>query len=86
MEGMRRSAAPGFTISDALSMEYRMCQRCVLRKQPESDFVEGIRAVLVDKDGKPSYDPPTLEAVTAASIESFFSPLEHSHPRGELTF
>jgi len=86
IESIKRSAPPTVTISDALVMEYRMAQRCVLRSQPESDFYEGIRAVLVDKDNKPAYLPNVLESVTAASIETFFSPLEATHPRGELRF
>ena len=45
---IERNAAPGLTIGDALKLEYRMSQR-FMRPQPKSDFVEGIRAVLVDK-------------------------------------
>jgi len=82
MEGMKRSAR--LTITETLRMEYRMCQRCVLRAQPQSDFYEGIRAVLIDKDNKPAYNPAALEAVSEAAVESFFAPLENSHPRGEL--
>ena len=54
--------------------------------QPLSDFFEGVRAVLVDKDQKPAFDPPTLEAVSTAALEAFFAPLEATHPRGELVF
>ena len=80
MEGMKRSTT--LNIGEALAMEYRMAERCVLRPQPQSDFYEGIRAVLVDKDNNPSYLPKTLEEVH--SVESFFAPLEAGHPRGEL--
>ncbi|MBS1886979.1 MAG: enoyl-CoA hydratase/isomerase family protein [Actinobacteria bacterium] len=33
------------------------------------DFREGIRAVLVDKDGAPRWDPPALERVDAATVD-----------------
>ena len=64
-------------------MEYRLCQRC-MRPQPESDFFEGVRAVLVDKDQRPYWQPDRLEAVSATAIEGFFEPLRVGHPRGEL--
>lgn len=42
-----------------------------------SNFREGIRAVLVDKDNKPIWTPSTLHDVTAQDIEQYFkSPQE----------
>ena len=37
-------------------MEYRIGARVVQRH----DFLEGVRAVIVDKDNAPNWDPPTL--------------------------
>jgi hypothetical protein len=74
---------PQVTFAEALRTEYRLAQRFV-RAQPASDFVEGVRAVLVDKDHAPAWDPPTLDGVDAAAVEAFFAPLEAGYPRGEL--
>lgn len=43
------------------------------------DFAEGIRAVLVDKDRNPQWQPATLAEITPAFIE------DHLRPRGEMT-
>ena len=83
IEAARRHAGEGVTISEALSTEYRLSQR-FMRPQPLSDFREGIRAVLVDKDNSPKWDPSELTDVSDAAVEAFFAPLEQGHPRGEL--
>lgn len=81
LEAIRRHKSVSF--KDAFQMEYRMAQWC-MRPQPESDFCEGIRAVLVDKDQKPSWIPARLEDVTQAKVDGFFAQLRADHPRGEL--
>lgn len=73
LEGLRRGAQQA-TIADDLVMEFRMAQHCM---REGSDFREGVRAALVDKDGNPKWNPPTLEQVTDEMVESFFEPLEH---------
>eukprot|EP00937_MAST-01D_sp_MAST-1D-sp2_P005410 g5410.t1 len=84
IEACARHGAAGVSITDALEAEYRLSQRC-MRPQPHSDFREGIRAVLLDKDPKSArWDPPTLEQVSAANVDAFFAPLGPSHPLGEL--
>lgn len=54
-----------------MAMEYRIGARVLTRP----DFAEGVRAVIVDKDNAPQWDPPTPEAVTDALIDSIFAPL-----------
>jgi enoyl-CoA hydratase len=49
--------------------------RIVSRVLHGHDVYEGIRAVIIDKDQKPRWQPPTLEAVSAAEVERHFAPL-----------
>jgi enoyl-CoA hydratase/carnithine racemase len=39
------------------------------------DFYEGVRAVLVDKDGKPRWNPSRLEDVSSAMVDDYFTSL-----------
>ena len=43
-----------------------------------SDFYEGVRAVLVDKDHSPRWNPPTLTGVTTEMVAAHFEPLPAS--------
>ncbi|MDO7896866.1 enoyl-CoA hydratase/isomerase family protein [Pseudomonas citrulli] len=36
------------------------------------DLIEGVRALLIDKDKNPRWNPPTLQALDAAHVASFF--------------
>jgi len=77
LEGIRRGAALP-DIAKVLKMEFRMCQG-FMRTSPTSDFYEGIRAVLVEKDYKAKWNPATLEDVTDDMVESFFQELGEEH-------
>jgi len=81
LEAIRRHRS--VSLRDALVAEYRMSQWC-MRPQPESDFCEGIRAVLVDKDNQPVWSPAAIEDVSMEKVAGFFEPLGQNHPRGEL--
>lgn len=54
-----------------MAMEYRIASRVLTRP----DFAEGVRAVIVDKDNAPKWDPATPEGVSEALIDSIFAPL-----------
>lgn len=65
---IRRGALLDF--DDCLRMEFRLSQACMRGH----DFYEGIRAVLVDKDRNPRWNPASLAAVSDADIEACFAP------------
>lgn len=68
-EQMRRGASLDFAA--CMRTEFRIVSR-IVRGQ---DFYEGIRAVIIDKDQAPRWQPATLAAVSAAEVERHFAPL-----------
>lgn len=54
-----------------MAMEYRIASRVLTRP----DFAEGVRAVIVDKDNAPQWNPATAEGVTDELLDAIFSPL-----------
>ena len=57
--------------ADNMRNEYRIA--CHVIRRP--DFVEGVRAVIFDKDNAPQWDPAAPEAVTQDLVDSLFAPL-----------
>ncbi|PTR05810.1 MULTISPECIES: enoyl-CoA hydratase/isomerase family protein [unclassified Novosphingobium] len=57
---------------EEMRMEYRLASRMILRP----DFAEGVRAVIVEKDNAPRWNPATAEDVTEADLDAIFAPLE----------
>jgi enoyl-CoA hydratase/carnithine racemase len=55
-------------LADCLRMELGMVRQCF----DHGDFMEGVRAVIVDKDNAPQWRPPRIEDVTPASVEAIF--------------
>ena len=54
-----------------MAMEYRIGSRVLTLP----DFAEGVRAVIVDKDNNPQWNPATPEGVLDELIDSIFAPL-----------
>jgi enoyl-CoA hydratase len=54
-----------------MQMEFRIVSR-VIRGH---DFYEGVRAVIVDKDNAPRWQPATLDAVSDDEVERHFADL-----------
>lgn len=65
----------GHDIRFALAQEYRVTARAAA----EADFLEGVRAQLIDKDRRPRWKHPGPEAVPAAEVAALMAPL----PEGE---
>ncbi|UYN97521.1 MAG: enoyl-CoA hydratase/isomerase family protein [Enhydrobacter sp.] len=72
LEQLKRCANRSF--EDTMTIEYRMSQACM--KQGH-DFFEGVRALLIDKDQKPKWNPPTVEGVTREMVEAHFKPVSN---------
>ena len=71
LEQIRR--ARGMGLADDLRMERDMVHRCFhLRPGAASETVEGIRALAVDKDHAPRWNPARLEDVTPTQVAAFF--------------
>jgi enoyl-CoA hydratase len=68
-EQVQRGAKLDF--AEAMQTEFRIVNR-VAR---EPDFYEGIRAVVIDKDNAPKWNPASLEAVAEDKVASYFAPL-----------
>ena len=62
------------TFQDELRQEYAVSCRVVQRH----DFLEGVRAVIVDKDNAPRWDPATPDGVTDHLIDQVFAPLSEA--------
>ena len=54
-----------------MGMEYAL----MAHVSAHPDFAEGVRALLVDKDNKPHWQPPRPEDVTPEMVERLFDPL-----------
>lgn len=55
-------------------MEYRL----IFHFFQDSDFYEGVRALLITKDKHPKWNPPSIEDVPVEQVLSFFEPLPNN--------
>ena len=68
-EGANRAS-----FADEMRAEYALAGRVVRTH----DFREGVRALLIDKDNAPKWDPPSPELVTDQMLNELFEPLPTS--------
>jgi hypothetical protein len=65
------------SLAACFRMELNMAQQCF----EQGDFLEGVRALIIDKDNAPHWTPNRVEDVTDAMIDAFFrtrwTPAEH---------
>lgn len=69
-------------VADCLRME-----RALVRRTFEhGEVIEGVRALVIDKDNAPRWNPPQLADVTPAMVAHFFEPVwpAHAHPLRDL--
>ena len=77
LEAIRRGGTLDF--DGCMKQELRLSLACLLAGH---DFYEGIRAVLVDKDKNPRWNPADLAGVSRADVERHFA----EAPGGDLEF
>jgi enoyl-CoA hydratase len=73
-----RRLGPAPTLREALRTEYRYTWRSIA----QGDFLEGIRALIIDKDKSPRWVHDRIEDVTAEEVDAMLAPLGSE----ELTF
>ena len=59
------------SFAEEMAREYRIACRVALRP----DFKEGVRAVIVDRDTAPKWNPANLDGVSDAMLDDIFAPL-----------
>jgi enoyl-CoA hydratase len=89
LEQVRRARSMG--LADDLRMERDLVRHCfhtrhLGRSGASSETVEGVRALAVDKDHAPRWNPARIEEVTPEMVAPFFaSPWPaHAHPLRSL--
>jgi enoyl-CoA hydratase/carnithine racemase len=66
----------GMSLAQCFRMELGMVEHCFV----QGDFIEGIRALIIDKDNAPAWQPTRLEDVTPAMVDAFFTPAFAGRP------
>jgi enoyl-CoA hydratase/carnithine racemase len=69
-------------LASCFRMELGMVQQCF----EQGDFLEGVRALIIDKDNAPRWNPSHLDEVTDASVAAFFKErwAQSAHPLANL--
>lgn len=88
LKGLKRSSPTGLkitlksiregrkqTLAECMKKEFRLTVK-ILRGTTSGDVYEGIRALTIDKDNAPKWDPPTLDKVTYEMMDLIFRRFE----------
>jgi enoyl-CoA hydratase/carnithine racemase len=67
LEQLRRGKS--MTLAECLRMELGLVHHCFI----QGDFIEGVRAMIIDKDNAPMWRPRHIEEVNDASVEAMFA-------------
>jgi enoyl-CoA hydratase len=85
LEQIRR--ARHMSLAQDLRMERDMMRHVffpqhLARRGSQTEVAEGIRALVIDKDNAPNWQPSRIEDVTPEMVQPFFSSpwVAHSHP------
>lgn len=71
------------SLAEVFRQEYIVSLQCGV----QGDFQEGIRALLIDKDKSPSWNPASLDEATEAWVQRYFQipwPEQQRHPLADL--
>jgi enoyl-CoA hydratase/carnithine racemase len=69
-------------VADCLRLERTLVRRTF----EHGEILEGVRALVIDKDNAPRWNPPALEQVTSEMVTDFFAPVwpDYAHPLRSL--
>lgn len=80
LEQIRRGRT--LSLAECFRMEFELIHGAF----EQGDFIEGIRALIVEKDNQPRWKAPTIAEASAESVAKFFGPrwAPHEHPLSGL--
>lgn len=69
---------PSLDFDRCMQTEYRLAMRVA----GTGDFLEGVRAAIIEKDNAPKWNPASLDAIPQSDVDALFGPL----PDGDIQF
>jgi enoyl-CoA hydratase/carnithine racemase len=80
LEQLKRGAQ--LSLAECFRMELGMVEQCFV----QGDFIEGVRALIIDKDNAPRWSPAALADVQPQAVDAFFKPRwsDRAHPLADI--